>query len=344
VGVVKVEGERAANKIRIDFHPLSSQGPFGVEKQDGGKKRRWLTGITSGIDTDGHGEHMTEKCIKSFVEQANSGDVLLFAGKHDVNFVDDIGRLAEFNVTPEMDWKTGYRLYDEDDHFDAASVTLQTVDKVWRQCNGIPPYTKPQPRGFSIEGDIPDGGIKYMDAMGRRVIDEVKLAGVVLVRSPAYRTSVAHAVMKALGLPTSQEIRRSLLGGLAEAVEDKAAERDYYDEYYQLTGALENMIHDIMAGGDLDKRDRLESIFDEYGRMMTDLVLRNTAVFAEDERVEPSGDAEPARLYAQKDDKTQALLSYALEVQAQLEELVSKYKRGGQDAEKQHDGPHGDPQ
>jgi hypothetical protein len=335
------------NRIRIDFQAIADNSVFGVEKEDGGRKRRWLRGVTSGIAKDGHGERMTEKCIKSFEDQARSGDILLYAGKHDFNFVDDIGRLSEFEVGKEMDWMTGYRLYDEGDGFDALSKTLQDADKVWRQSCGIQPYTKPAPRGFSIEGDIPEGGILYMDSLGRRVIDEVKLAGVVLVRNPAYRTSVAQAVFKALGIPTTNEIRKELMGGLADAIDRKQEERDYYDEYYQITGALEDMTRAVMRGPDPDKRDRLEGIFREYAALMIELVTRHPEVFADDEAEGEDGAAgPPAHIYEAKTGQQQALLVKLVEAEDQLRELVNRYaaerQPGGKaDAEKQSEGPHG---
>src|SRR5690242_12360893 len=211
-----VQAVVGVRKIRFDFHPASQQDAFSVRKQDGGEGR-WLEGVTSGTGLDGHGERMTERCIESFRRQAKSGDVLLYAGKHDVNYTEDIGRLAEHSIDEAMDWHTAYRL-----HEGIGPVKQEVVDTVWAQANGLPPYTKPRGFGFSIEGDIPDGGILYMDEAGRRVIDDVRLTGVVLVRNPAYRTSVAHAVMKALGLPTSQEIRKALTGSLAENLEGKA--------------------------------------------------------------------------------------------------------------------------
>ena len=49
-----------------------------------------MRGISSGIQQDLHGEKMTEKCIKSFHDQASSGDILLYKGKHGVDFTEDI--------------------------------------------------------------------------------------------------------------------------------------------------------------------------------------------------------------------------------------------------------------
>ena len=56
-------------RIRIPFHihPYKfEQGLHAVEKADtsnGGVKRRYLVGITSGMKIDGHGERMTKACI-----------------------------------------------------------------------------------------------------------------------------------------------------------------------------------------------------------------------------------------------------------------------------------------
>lgn len=333
----------ANRRIRIDFHPLALKGPFAVEKQDGGSKRRWLEGVTSGPGLDGHGERMTEKCIDSFRRQAMSGDILLYANKHDVNYTDDIGRLAEFRVDDAGDWFTAYKLHELADGA-VGPVKMETVNTVWAQANGHPPYTTPRGFGFSIEGDIPDGGILFMDEMGRRVIDDVKLGGVVLVRNPAYRTSVAHAVMKALGLPTAQEIRKALGGDLLQAAQAKQEERDYHDQRFQLEDALEDMVCAIVRSPEADKRDRLRDVFAQYGDLMVGLILEHPEAFQASG--EDSGDAAPSRVYeAERADARQELCAQLSEAYGQLQKLATRLRsQGAHHAAEQADSPHGDPQ
>ena len=354
-----------SGKIRIDFHPIAPKGPFAVEKQDGERKRRYLEGVTSGLDLDGHGERMTEKCIESFKRQATSGDILLYAGKHDINYIEDLGRLASFSIDTSGEWQTSYRLYDSADGEAVGPVKLEAVNTVWAQANGLPPYTVARGFGFSIEGDIPEGGILYMDEMGRRVIDDVKLAGVVLVRNPAYRTSVAHAVMKALGLPTSQEIRKALSGNLAEALDKKEQERDFYDSKYQLSDALEEMLESIMKSPEPDKQDRLRDVFGQYGDLMIDLILAHPEVYQDEESGEVPADGGPSQVYeAETTGPRQALHALIVEGQEQLRQIAVRLSgegaaddrsrdqgqrdragsaRTGADKEVS-DGPHGDPQ
>ena len=99
------------NKITFHFHPYEvKKGDFSkyaVEKQDDeGRKRRYVCGIASGTQVDGHGERMTEKCIKSFMEQANSGDILLYPDPHGIKSTDDIGILKKANILGDGDWYT----------------------------------------------------------------------------------------------------------------------------------------------------------------------------------------------------------------------------------------------
>jgi len=224
-------------------------------------------------------------------------------------------------------------------------VKMEVVNTCWAQANGLPPYTTPRGFGFSIEGDIPDGGILFMDELGRRVIDDVKLAGVVLVRNPAYRTSVAHAVMKALGLPTAQEIRKALSGGLLEAAQAKQAERDFYDQKFQIADALEEMVCQIMNAPEPDKKDRLRDVFTQYQDLMIGLILEYPEAFKESG--EDSGAAGPSRVYEVETDDRQALHARLVEAESQLRKIVlARQRQEGDDdaASKQADGPHGDSQ
>ena len=144
---------------------------------------------------------MTENAVNSFMGQANSGNVLLYEGQHGVNYIDDIGKLTSADIIKGGDWFTEFRLYDDLDKM--GGVTLEKADKLWQQVNGFPPYNHPIQKGFSIEGEIPDGGIVSMDTTGKRVIDDVLLDGVVVVPRPAYKDSIASAVYKALSTTVS---------------------------------------------------------------------------------------------------------------------------------------------
>jgi len=308
-----------SNKIRFDFAPAAGKSPFAVEKEEGGKKRRYLYGVSSGTQVDGHGERMTEECVKSFHAQAQSGNVKLYAGKHDVNFVDDIGILVDSQVTPEGDWLTGYRLYDESDGF--GPNTMEAVDKVWRQVSGIAPYGTPAKYGFSIEGEIPEGKVVSMDESGRRQMADVELFGTVLVPKPAYRTSVAHAVMKALGVPTPQEVRKSLLG-------DEKLDGDFYGAYCQVQDALDREIGKIMVSPGADARDRLRAILDEYASILLDLIMKNPDAFREIEA--QSADGGPSQIYeSSRPDRRQALLVRLATEQSKLVELVQSLRAHG---------------
>jgi len=278
-----------SRKISFKFHPRDMKnGLHAVVKSEGNQKRRYLVGISSGVQKDLHGERMTEKCIKSFQDQAETGDVLLYEGQHGVNFVDDIGKLVHSEILPGGDWLTEYRLYDELDGFSPESVTLEKADKLWKQVNGLAPYTKPKQKGFSIEGDVPDGGILDVDMSGKRVMNAVRLDGVVVVPRPAYESSIANSVYKALGeIPpeVADKLRDGMRTCLSEKIKKAEDESTFYQKKFMLDNGLEDEILEIMS----DKKhgnfeNKLKMLFDEYGSMMIPLILQNEGLFTNETR------------------------------------------------------------
>jgi hypothetical protein len=250
-----------------------------VEKAESGQKRRYLYGISSGVKIDGAGERMTQKAINSFHTQAQAGDVLLYSGKHGVDFTDDVGKLVDSQITPEGEWMTGYRLYDESDGFDPNSPTIHKADKLWRQINGLPPYSFPRKKGFSVEGVIPEtGGIAQMDTAGRRAMDDVALDGVLVVSRPAYQSSVAQAVYKALGIQTIQDQKNAFRIALAV---NKDAD-NYYTQRIVLDGALEEQIERIIRKSAPEREDELRTLFEAYRDHMVGLIMRSESVFKSD--------------------------------------------------------------
>ncbi len=278
-----------SKRIEFHFHPFHwDTREHTIEKSDGEKRRKYMRGISSGVQQDLHGEKMTEKCIKSFHEQANSGDILLYEGKHGVNFIDDIGKLSKSEITPEGNWFTEYQLYDEHDGFDPSSTTLEKVDKLWKQVNGLPPYTKPRQQGFSIEGDIPDGGIVQMDQSGRRVIDDVALDGVLIVTRPAYKDSIATAVFKALGELFPDVAEKAHLGfqeRLSERVRQGEIKENYYQQKYLIEDELDKVVQEILTIGGEVSKEKLQILFQEYSDLMINLILQNEEFFMEDTAV-----------------------------------------------------------
>lgn len=248
------------------------------EKSEGEIKRRYLKGISSGIQVDGHGERITQKCVKSFHEQANRGDILLYADRHGVAYSDDIGILTKSEVTPLGDWITEFRLYDQADGVGAN--TLETSEKVWRQMNGLPPYKTPKQKGFSIEGYIPDSGILSMSQDGKRTIDEVTLDGCVLVPRPAYKTSVAQALYKALDEVHPNDVAKFVGNSFKRIIATEEVQNTYYRKRYQYQDALEEQIEKVMLNdGMIDKREILDSLLSEYSQAMIDLIMNSISVF-----------------------------------------------------------------
>lgn len=276
------------NKISFHFHPYKQdEGLFAVEKSQDGKKNRYLYGIASGIKKDLHGERITEKCIKSFLQQANSGELLLFPDTHGIRQSEDIGRLVEASITDDGDWYTGWKLYNESD--DIGQYKSEKINNIWKQINGLPPYTKKLQKGFSIEGYIPESsGIIAMSDTGQRVIDEILLDGAILVPRPAYKDSVANAVYKALGeLPPweKEKIKKSVDSKLGTILQDNQLQNQYYSKKYEIEDAFQDLVEDIMKDPKPNKKERLESLFEEYKNMMINLILNSSGLFSNEEEI-----------------------------------------------------------
>jgi len=280
------------NKISFHFHPYDFENKnHAVEKTEGdGQKRRYLEGIASGVKTDQHGERMTDKCIKSFMEQANSGDILLYPDVHGIRASEDIGILKEAKVLPGGDWWISSKLHDGKDGI--GSHKSEIIETLWKQQCGLPPYTKPKQKGFSIEGLMPEGSILggETDQAGnikKRIIDNVVLDGVVLVPRPAYKDSISSAVYKALGeLPPDFEknVRKSVKEELQQKIKEEELRNKYYDKKWDVNDALESQIEKVMRReNDNRKEEQLRLIFEEYSTIMLKLIMESEELFVEDE-------------------------------------------------------------
>lgn len=277
--------KKAGHSISFWFSPLNPENKLHVvekSENDGDTKRRYLKGVTSGMKVDGHGERMTKACIEKMQTQAKSGEILLFEGQHAVNLTDDIGRLIGSEITPAGDWITTYRLYDEKDGFEKGSVTLEKADKLWNQMNGFPPYEKASPRGFSIEGFIPEGGIMEMNEEGVRTkINEVDLDGVVVVKRPSYQSSVAAAIRKALDELSPEahnHITDNIRGRFLNLIADEQVKESYYNKRWKLDDALNDAIEEAVSKG-IQMKERLEIVLQEYSRLLVELIIQHQGVF-----------------------------------------------------------------
>lgn len=271
-------------KIAFHFRPYNfRESGHAIEKTDStGKKRKYLKGVSSGLKLDQQGERMTESCIQSFMEQAKSGDILLYPDVHGIRHTEDIGIMTAASVEPNGDWLTEYRLYDDNDPVDQKSIEI--ASKLWRQLKGASPYHTPKNRGFSIEGYIPEEGIIELDDGGRRVIDQVLLDGVVIVPRPAYADSIASAVYKALHEEPPWLNKATIQGRLKERLVDEEMKDAFYRKRYQIQDAMEGLAREVMESLEEDdgKRAKLDQIFDEFKALMVDLLMQSTGIFAPD--------------------------------------------------------------
>jgi hypothetical protein len=227
------------------------------------------------------------------MEQANSGNVLLYTDVHGIRSSEDIGILTKAEILDDGNWYTEYRLYDESDGVDSRSVDIAA--KVWKQLRGDPPYKTPLQKGFSVEGYIPEGGIlsaeKSADgSTSRRIIDEVLLDGVVLVPRPAYQDSIASAVYKALGemSPAKEEhIKKSIQSTFSQALNGQEIENQFFKTRYLLGDALEESVQKVMRRkGDDTVRDQLDLVFKEYSGLMIASILKSQDLFNEQDKEE----------------------------------------------------------
>jgi hypothetical protein len=318
--------DKKTKSISIPCHPYHHEsGLHAIEKEDStGLKRRYLQGISSGVRIDGEGERLTENAIKGLLDQAKEKNILLYAGLHDVNFQDDIGILVDSSIINDgKDWFTVYRLYDEYDNLGSAKT--EAADNVWKQVNGLPPYSKPAQKGFSVEGVVPLDSIisKKINKDGsysQRVVDYMVLDGVVLVNRPAYTASFATAVYKCLGElhPVAKEKSKQNIQQLfIDHVSQLNSERAFYQSYYQMNDLMEDQIIKIMR---LDDRpeERLKILFDQYRDYLIPIIIENQTLFSDDDQ---EIDNQPVEVGADANQLVLQLSKVASEVVTKIKEL-----------------------
>lgn len=272
--------KKSGRKIKFNFHPFEFENRgHAVEKTEGDKKRRYLKGIASGIAWDAHDEKMTKGCIKSFHDQASSGQVLLYADVHGIKSTEAIGILAKSDITKNNDWVIDARLFDKDDDMPEAIVGKAQV--AWKMANGLHPFKKSSQFGFSIEGIIPDDGVEREEPLGRRILNKIDLDGVVLVPRPAYKDSIAQAISKSLGEPSYYKAKKTLSDSLRERSKRNEDRASYFDERWSLDQALDELIEQIMINPNVDKRQQLEIALDEYKELLINTLIENQEAFDE---------------------------------------------------------------
>jgi hypothetical protein len=301
------------------WETINQKNEYLVEKADtGGKKRRYIVGIATGMQIDKHGERLTKNAVHSIINQCNSGDLLLYNDIHGIRDNEDIGILDKAEILPDGDLKTDFRLYDQYDNL--GEEIVKSNDKLWRKMNGLPPYTKRRQKGFSIEGYVPENKIIAMDEKGgRRVIDDVLLDGVVLVPRPAYN-SITEAVCKCLGELTpkiEEKVKKSFNSKLSELINQKEISNQYFNKKYDIEQALEDAIKEIMSDKFENKGERLIIIFDEYKSMMIGLIINSSSLF-------PSEDSEDDTVIERSEKIKQLLTKAEFNCNSLLEKIRRK--------------------
>lgn len=260
--------------MKISIHTRQIPDASLVEKSVGGVKHRYMCGIASGTRKDQHGERLTQHCIDSIMDQCKKGDILLYADKHGVKASEDIGILTDFHVDDNGDWIVEFRLYDQTDGVDTAS--LEVADKLWKQLNGLPPYRKPRRKGFSIEGYVPDENGLVDKKEKFKIIDDIVLEGVVVVPEPAYQDSVIHSVYKALGETPEWSRRKTIREILLDGEDPLDINPD------ALQCVLRDVLRDTCINNESSPEDlevELRSVLGEYTDLMVEWIKSNTAFF-----------------------------------------------------------------
>lgn len=268
------------NPIKFLFLPASGKtiskdgSGYAIEKAAGDKIHRYLCGISSGIKIDGHGDRMSEACVRDFMEQLKVKDVPLYVN-HGRDYTRDIGLLEKAELTENNDWYTEYRLYDDTDN--VPEQDKQEALKVWLQANGLPPYKRKRQFGFSIEGVIPNGG--YEATATGKIINKVDLdPGVSLVSKPAYSSSVATAIEKSL--KTQKDV-------ILDILQEREKIQDYFDEKWKLETAFQEAADEILNSdaSPEEKTQSLTELFDSLKAKLIPVLLSRPAL--------QGGDASP---------------------------------------------------
>lgn len=267
----------AHKKISRQSHLTLQFDSSRVKKDENGLERRYLYGIASGVRKDHHNQHMSENCINGFHNQFKSGNILLYVDKHDVDSLTDVGIATDSQISPDYNWIPEFRLYDEHDE----GIDQQSIDmagKLWAQVNGLSPYKKPVPKGFSIEGD----GVLKKDHLGNEFFDYIDLTygGVVVVPQPAYKESFVMAVRKQLHHATLADAMVDLRESVRDSEQKTEQVDSFWDRKWVLEEALERALRAIMRDDQvINKRELVLQKLLEYGELYADLVVQHPKVF-----------------------------------------------------------------
>jgi len=271
--------------IKIILHPYSvtkksiaDDSSYATEKSENNQKRRYLTGIASGIFEDHHGDRMSEAAIDDMIAQAEDKDILLLVN-HGKDYTDDVAILTKIEKTKDNELYVEFRLYDESDK--VPQIKKDQANTIWEQITGTGVYTKQRVFGFSIEGYVEDEDIEKTE--NGRVINKVDLdPGITLVTKPAYKTSVAHAVAKCLG---RQPVRKTVID---EILNKDNVISDFFESRWSLNSALTEAVDSVLKTEKpgVEKTELINEILDDYKIKMIALIERLNYSFPESENTD----------------------------------------------------------
>lgn len=304
----------------ISVHIAPHGEHYAVEKSVGGRKGRYLAGIASGLKKDTHGESVSANCIDSLCKQAQNGEVLLFSDVHGIKESEDIGILKHFEVMPNGDWYVEFRLHDEGD-VNVDKDSIEKANKLWAQVNGLPPYTKPRQKGFSIEGYIPDDKILEDKKKRLGIIDDMVLEGVVVVPKPAYQDSYIHAIYKALGVTAPWKVQKEARNRLRSSLVRKDLNADYDRERFEIEAVRDDLISEAIdrnLGNEEALREDLRLVLSEYSDLVVDQIVNQPTLSSGSVTAIASDDPYGVGMRVQKSER----LTLLTDLNATLEKLV----------------------
>lgn len=244
--------------VNFGFYPadptsktkIQKDGRYAYEKEVGGKKGRYLAGISSGSKVDAHGDFLTREAIEDLHKQAQEKDIPLYAN-HDRVFTDDIGVLRVSEVLDNGDWYTEYQLHDGNPE----------AEKVWNQINGLAPYSRKREFGFSIEGFIPESAIRKT-AMGREISKVEIDPGVTIVTKPAYTVSYVTAIAKSMS-------------GMKKSLKDMLKLKEDSQETYERKWDIESSFQELcslIVNSDKSPEEKTQSLNEAFDQYKTEIV------------------------------------------------------------------------
>lgn len=247
-----------------------------LKKDEQGRERRYVVGVSSGPVYDAHGERMMEECIKGFNEQVQENTILFVHPHTDDLISNSIGKIFECSINDKGEWVTVMRCWDQYDA-DVDPRNVARADTFWLMTRGEGPYNKPtRISEFSVQGIVYPEDIIQED-QEHRAIKWLELDAVAAVTKGAYPQEPFKTVEKIF---KQYDVARNAMrktapktvkkGELRDEMAINNFERQHSDLHYNMNCK----IRDIMVSGDFtpdQKREKIAEIHNEFMELSNEL-------------------------------------------------------------------------